>query len=91
MDMEVQQTISDLEYASKKRKTRKEVFLAQMDEIVPWDEMTALIEPIYPKTGAKGGRPPIGIETMLRMLLIASWFNLSDEGAEDAVTENRTI
>ena len=89
--MRNQQSFSDIEYASKKRKTRKEVFLERMEKLMPWAELIAIIKPIYPKASAKGGRPAKGIEKMLRMLLIACWFNLSDEGAEDAVTENQTI
>jgi len=89
--MSIQQSFSDIEYANKKRKTRKEIFLERMDKLVPWTELIALIEPIYPKAGTKGGRPTRGIEKMLRMLFIACWFNLSDEGAEDAITENQTI
>ena len=89
--MERQQSLSEYEYSTKKRKTRKEIFLERMENLVPWAAIISLIEPHYPKAGPKGGRPPIGIEKMLRMLLIASWFNLSDEGTEDAVTENQTI
>lgn len=89
--MTYQQSISDYEYSGKKRKTRKEIFLERMEKLIPWEAIIKLIEPHYPKVGSKGGRPPIGIEKMLRMLLIAAWFNLSDEGTEDAVTENQTI
>jgi IS5 family transposase len=89
--MVTQQSFSDIEYTNKKRKTRKEIFLDRMEKLIPWSTLVSLIEPIYPKVGPKGGRPPIGIEKMLRMLLIACWFNLSDEGVEDAVTENQTI
>jgi len=89
--MGIQQSFSDIEYNGKKRQTRKEIFLDRMEWLMPWKALIALIEPIYPKMGPKGGRPTIGIEKMLRMLLVSSWFNLSDEGAEDAVTENQTI
>jgi len=65
------------------RATRKASFLARMETLVPWSEFCALIEPHYPKTGA--GRPPIGIERMLRMYLLANWFNLADEACEDAL------
>jgi IS5 family transposase len=67
------------------------VFLDRMEGLVPWGAIVEIIEPIYPKANPKGGRPPIGIEKMLRMLLVSHWFNLSDEGCEDAVTENQTI
>jgi transposase, IS5 family len=65
------------------RATRKSEFLARMDALVPWGEFKALIEPHYPKAG--NGRPPIGLERMLRMYLVANWFNLGDEACEDAL------
>ena len=65
------------------RATRKAAFLAKMETLVPWAEVCALIEPHYPKAG--NGRPPIGIERMLRMYLVANWFNLADEACEDAL------
>lgn len=65
------------------RATRKAAFLARMEALVPWSEFCALIEPHYPKAG--GGRPPIGVERMLRMYLLANWFNLADEACEDAL------
>ena len=57
------------------RATRKAEFLARMESLMPWVEFCALIEPHYPKVG--NGRPPIGLERMLRMYCIANWFNLS--------------
>jgi IS5 family transposase len=57
-----------------------------MEELIPWDEWTAVVEPYYPD--GKRGRPPRGVETMLRMYLLANWFNLSDEGVEDAVYDS---
>ncbi len=65
------------------RATRKAAFLTRMETLVPWAEFCALIEPHYPKAG--GGRPPIGIQRMLRMYLLANWFNLADEACEDAL------
>ena len=73
-----QQTFSDIEYSNRKRKTKREEFLEIMDEIIPWDEWVGVIQPFYP--GGKRGRPPKGIEKMLRMYLLQVWFNLSDEG-----------
>lgn len=81
-----QVSFSDFEYSSRKKKTKREEFLEIMDEIIPWDEWVALIEPYYP-TG-KRGRPPKGIEKMLRMYLLQCWFNLSDEGVEDAIYDS---
>ena len=65
------------------RATRKAEFLARMEGLVPWAEFCAVIEPHYPKAG--NGRPPVGLERMLRMYLIANWFNLADEACEDAL------
>ena len=65
------------------RATRKAEFLARMEALVPWAEFCALIEPHYPKAG--NGRPPRGMDRMLRMYCIAIWFNLSDEACEDAL------
>ena len=65
------------------RATRKAEFLARMEALLPWAQMCALIEPHYPKAG--NGRPPVGLERMLRMYLVANWFNLADEACEDAL------
>ena len=65
------------------RATRKAEFLARMESLMPWAEFCVLIEPHYPKVG--NGRPPVGLERMLRMYCIANWFNLSDLACEDAL------
>ena len=81
-----QERFSDMEYRCRKEKTKREDFLEIMDEIIPWDEWVSLIVPRYPS--GKRGRPPIEIETMLRMYLLQCWFNLSDEGVEDAIYDS---
>lgn len=81
-----QQTLSDIEYSNRKRKTKREIFLESMEEIIPWESWVEMISPYYPE--GKQGRPPKGIETMLRMYLMQNWFNLSDEGIEDAVYDS---
>ena len=81
-----QQNLSDIEYANRKRRTKRDEFLEAMDSVIPWGEMMGLIEPHYPN--GKRGRPPRGIETMLRMYLLQTWFNLSDEGVEDAIYDS---
>lgn len=65
------------------RATRKAEFLSRMDALVPWAEFCALIEPHYPRAG--NGRPPVGLERMLRMYCIANWFNLADEACEESL------
>lgn len=81
-----QQSFSDMEYSLRKRTTKREEFLDIMNEIIPWDEWASYIAPHYPL--GKRGRPPMGIEKMLRMYLLQCWFNLSDEGVEDAIYDS---
>jgi IS5 family transposase len=81
-----QTSFASLSFASKKKKTRKELFLEQMQACVPWPQFEAVIEPYYPKSGRRGGQP-IGITTMLRIYLMQQWFNLSDPMMEDALYE----
>ena len=86
MVMKKQETFTDIEYSFRKKKTKREEFLEIMDEIIPWDEWVGVIEPYYPK--GKRGRPPMGIEKMLRMYLLQIWFNLSDPATEDAIYDS---
>ena len=79
-------TFSDMEYSGRKHVTQKEKFLRAMDAIIPWAAWVNKIMPYYP-TG-KRGRPTRGIELMLRMYLLQIWFNLSDEGIEDAIYDS---
>jgi len=66
-------------------KKRKQVFLQEMNPVVPWPELVALIEPHTPKVGPKGGRPAFGTETMLRIHFLQQWFGLSDVAMEEAL------
>jgi transposase, IS5 family len=66
--------------------TRRAAFLAQMDQVVPWAALCALIEPAYPKPG--NGRPPVGLQRMLRIYFLQHWFNLSDPAVEEALYES---
>jgi transposase, IS5 family len=68
------------------KKTRRAAFLEEMEQVVPWRELCALIEPHYAKTG--NGRPPIGVERMLRIYFLQQWFNLSDPGVEEALYDS---
>jgi len=68
--------------------TRRELFLAEMDKIVPWSEACALVEPCYPKQRSGAGRPPMGLERMLRIYFLQQWFNLSDPAAEEALYDS---
>lgn len=81
-----QQTFTDIEYSRRKKKTHREEFLDTMDQMIPWKDWIALIEPYYPS--GKRGRPARGIETMLRMYLMQNWFNLSDAAMEDTIYDS---
>lgn len=81
--MEKQSSFSDIEFAGKKKTTKREAFLLKMDGMIPWKKWVAIIEECYPK--GERGRPPIGAEKMLRMYLLQLWFSLSDEAIEDSL------
>ena len=68
------------------KKTRRAVFLEEMEQVVPWRELCALVEPYYPKPG--NGRPPVGVERMLRIYFLQQWFNLSDPAVEEALYDS---
>ena len=84
--MNGQQSFSDVEYSMRKRTTKRDEFLEGMDRIIIWNEWCEYIKPFYYK-GTRG-RPPMGIEKMLRMYLLQCWFNLSDEGVEEAIYDS---
>jgi len=73
-----------------RKTTRREVFLAEMDQVVPWAEMCAVIEPVYPKP-AGAGRRPVGVERMLRLYFLQQWFNLSDPAVEEALYDSTAM
>ena len=72
-----QMTFASLAHATKKKVTRREKFLAEMEMVVPWSRLISLIEPHYPKMGSKGGRAAIPLETMLRIYCLQQWYALS--------------
>jgi IS5 family transposase len=86
----MQASFSDLEYAAKKKVTRRDRFLGEIQAVTPWLALAAEIEPFYPK-GEGRGRPPIGLERMLRMYIAQQCFGLSDEGTEDAIYDSQAI
>jgi IS5 family transposase len=85
----MQTSFAALEFLSNPKKTRKEVFLKKMEEIIPFDDWCRIIEPYYPKAG--NGRKPYPIQTMLRMYLISQWYSTSDIETEELVIENMPI
>lgn len=84
-----QPTFAALAYTNKKKKTRREKFLEEMAQVVPWAELLQLIEPYYPKAGK--GRRPLGLEKMLRIYFMQQWFNLSDPAMEDALYDIESL
>jgi IS5 family transposase len=85
-----QSSFSDAEFAHKKRQTRRDRFLAEIEAVTPWAALVAALLPYYPK-GDGRGRPPVGLERMLRMYIAQQCFGLSDEGIEDAIYDSQAI
>jgi transposase, IS5 family len=77
------------QYEQYRKPTRRDLFLATMERVVPWEALCSVIEPHYPKAG--NGRPPIGLERMLRMHFVQHWFNLADEACEDALLDSPAL
>src|SRR6201991_1261459 len=84
-----QPTFAALAYANKKKKTRREEFLEEMDQVVPWPQLLKVIRKHYPKAG--NGRPPLGLEKMLRIYFLQQWFNLSDPAMEEALYDSAAM
>ena len=78
-----QLTLATASFEKHSKTTRRAAFLAEMDGVVPWRELCAVVEPVYPKPG--NGRPPNGLERMLCIYFLQHWFNLSDPAAEEAL------
>ncbi len=84
-----QPSFAQVEFAAKKKVTRREQFLARMEELIPWAKLLAVIEPFYPK--GQRGRPPIGLERMLRVYFLQQWYGLADEAIEDALYDSQAL
>lgn len=82
----LQTTFASLSYDTKKKQTRREKFLLEMELVIPWGSLLAVIMPFYPKSGHRG-RQPMPLPMMLRIYFLQQWFDLSDPGAEDALYE----
>ena len=89
--MPKQPALPSLGHAMKTKRTRRERFLAEMDAVVPWGRLLALIEPHYPQVGPKGGRPPMPLETMLRVYFLQNWYALSDPMAEETLYDSEAM
>jgi IS5 family transposase len=88
--LKMQRSFSELEYAQKKKQTRRDRFLQELEAVVPWEALERVIVPFYPTTGRRG-RPPVGLARMLRMYVAQQCFGLSDEGIEDAIYDSQAI
>ena len=86
-----QLSFSSLDYAGKKKRTKRDVFLAEMAAVVPWSQLEAVIEPHYPKVGPQGGRRPFPLIVMLRIYCLQQWYQLSDPGAEEALYDIQSM
>ena len=89
--MPKQPAFPSLREAMKKKLTRREQFLAEMDAVVPWARLLALIATHYPKVGPKGGRPPMPLEVMLRVYFLQNWYALSDPMAEETLYDSEAM
>ena len=87
--MQRQGSFSQAEYAGKKRQTRRDKFLAEMEQVVPWARLVDRLRPFYPK--GERGRPPVGLERVLRLYFLQQWYGLADEALEDALYDSQAL
>ncbi len=87
--MQRQGSFSQAEYAGKKKQTRRDKFLAEMEQVVPWARLVERLRPLYPK--GERGRPPIGLERMLRIHFLQQWYGLADGAMEDALYDSQAL
>jgi transposase, IS5 family len=87
--MQLQGSFAEAEYGAKKKQTRRDRFLAEMEAAVPWARLVERVRPLYPK--GERGRPPIPLERMLRIYFVQQWYGLSDEGVEDALYDSQAL
>ncbi|WP_240989848.1 IS5-like element IS1646 family transposase, partial [Xanthomonas campestris] len=86
----MQLTFGDAEGLGKRKQTRREIFLAEMEQVVPWQQLLGLVAPHYPVSG-RPGRQPYALATMLRIHLLQQWYALSDPAMEEALHEIPTL
>jgi transposase, IS5 family len=87
--MQRQGSFSQAEYAGKKKQTRRDKFLAEMEHVVPWARLVERLRPLYPS--GERGRPPVGLERMLRIYFLQQWYGLADEALEDALYDSQAL
>jgi hypothetical protein len=86
-----QLSFASLDFAAKKKRTKRDVFLSEMAAVVPWGALEGVIEPHYPKIGPQGGRRPFPLGVMLRIYCLQQWYTLSDPGAEEALYDIQSM
>src|SRR5437763_7824986 len=87
--MQRQGSFAEPEYAGKKKQTRRDKFLTEMEQVVPWARLVDRLRPFYPK--GERGRPPVGLERMLRLYFLQQWYGLADEALEDALYDSQAL
>ena len=87
--MTQQPSFAQAEFADKKKITRREKFLTRMEALLPWAKLLAVIQPFYPK--GERGRPPLGLERMLRVYFLQQWYGLAAEALEDALHDSQAL
>jgi len=87
--MQRQRSFAQAEYGAKKKQTRRDKFLGEMERVVPWGRLVERLKPLYP-AGARG-RPPVGLERMLRVYFLQQWYGLADEALEDALYDSQAL
>jgi len=87
--MKGQITLAEIEYQNRRHSTKREKFLSKMDQVMPWDKLIELITPYYPN--GKRGRPVRGIETMLRMYFLYTWFGQTAKSTEDMIYDSYSM
>src|SRR3954462_4406932 len=87
--MQRQGSFAEAEYGAKKRQTRRDKFLGEMEQVVPWARLEERLRSLYPK--GERGRPPIPLERMLRVYFVQQWYGLADEAVEDALYDSQAL
>src|SRR5215213_4962090 len=87
--MQRQGSFAEAEYEAKKKQTRRDKFLADMEQVVPWARLVERLRPLYPK--GERGRPPIPLERMLRVYFMQQWYGLADEALGDTLYDSQAL
>src|SRR5258705_4800398 len=86
-----QLSFASLDYAAKKKRSKREIFLAEMERVVPWSRLEGVIAPHYPKASASGGPRPFPLAVMLHIYLVHPWHQLSAPTADEALSDSHSM